>query len=280
MQETIELRIVPSNPRQRILWDIALVGVGGTGGYVLQSLMRMLKAFEIEGCLTIADGDSVEMKNLQRQNFILPDVGKKKVEVLARRYANVYDMDIRMIGDYLENMDAVKRLFTLRSYDRNASNIHVVNVLIGAVDNSATRRLLHDYFMSESSLIYVDAGNDSVLPISKDVTEEDHTESGYSGQAVLGVRHNGKTVLQPVGGIYPDVLGDVKENFFPSQSCGRVVVNYPQRMQTNLMAATVVLGYLNTILADGVALTHYTNFNARNQVMRPVYLTREYLSQE
>jgi len=276
MSKTIELRVIPSSTQARIIWDIALVGVGGTGGYILQSLTRMFKAFDTEGCLTLADGDVVEEHNLRRQNFIQADVGKKKVDVLARRYGNVYDMDIRKIGNYLETMDAVKQLFTMKSDFNSYPGVQVIKVLIGAVDNNATRRLLHDHFMDSPSLIYIDAGNDGVLPISEEISEEDERESGYSGQVVLGVRHNSRTILEPVGGVYSDVLGNATD-FFPSQACGRAVVNYPQRMQTNLMATTVVLGYLNTILSEGVAVSHYTNFNARNQVVRTEYITSDYL---
>lgn len=273
MPEPISLRVVPQNDQFHIFWDIALVGVGGTGGYVLQTLMRMLKNFDIEGLLTLADGDYVEENNLRRQNFITPDIGKKKVEVLAKRYANVYDLDIRTIGDYLEDEKSFERLFTVKSNYNYFPSRHVVKVLIGAVDNNKSRQVMHRYFNTQDELIYIDAGNDGVLSVSDDVTEEDVRESGYSGQVVVGLRSKGRTLLDPIGEVYPNILEEEESDFFPSQACGRTVVNHPQRMQTNLMSANIILGYLNTLLSEGCLVSHFTNFDARNQVMRPEYIT-------
>lgn len=279
LSEPVSLTVVDlQSNREKVVWDIALVGVGGTGGYILQSLMRVLKNFDIRGLLTIADGDEVEEKNLLRQNFIECDIAKKKVEVLSRRYSNVYDMDMRTVGTYVEDLEAVENLFVLGRSDWNYwPGRNVQRVLIGAVDNNRTRQLFHGYFCSCNDLIYIDAGNDGVLPISEDVSEEDALESGYSGQVVVGVKAKGRVILPPVGWVYPNILEQSEVDFFPSQACGQTVVNHPQRMQTNLMAANVVLGYLNTLLSEGKLISHYTNFNARNQVMRPEYITQELL---
>lgn len=281
--DPISLTVVDYDKKnERPVWDIALVGLGGTGGYILQSFMRMLKNFEIRGLLTLADGDEVEEKNLLRQNFIQQDVGKKKVDVLARRYSNVYDMDMRTIGGYIENVESVKNLFVLGKGSWNDfPGRRAYRVLIGAVDNNKSRQLFHEFFtQSEDDFIYIDSGNDGVLPSSKEVSEEDSLESGYSGQVVVGVKTRGKVILPPVGWVYPNILEKTENDFFPSQACGQTVVNHPQRMQTNLMAANIVLGYLNTLLSEGRLISHYTNFNARNQVMRPEYITPELLKQQ
>ena len=277
MDEPITLGIVQQTDNINIYWDIALVGVGGTGGYVLQSLMRMLKNFDIEGLLTLADGDYVEEENLRRQNFIMPDVGKKKVDVLAKRYGNVYDLDIRTIGDYLEEEQALDRLFVIESNFDGIPSKRVVKVLLGCVDNNKSRQVMHRYFQSQKDLIYIDAGNDGVLSLSNSVTEEDVRESGYSGQVVVGLRSKGRTILDPIGSVYPNVLEEEESDFFPSQACGRTVVSHPQRMQTNLMSANVILGYLNTLLSEGCLVSHFTNFDARNQLMRPEYITKDML---
>lgn len=275
--EPVTLKVVKEDA-DRVLWDIVLVGVGGTGGYILQSLMRVLKNFGCKGMLTLVDGDEIEAKNLTRQNFIEPDVGKRKVDVLASRYGNVYDMDIRCVSIYAESLEAMERLFSLRYDYDHYSPKRVERILIGAVDNNKSRQLFHEFFNASKNLTYIDAGNDGVLPVSGDVTEEDCNESGYSGQVVCGLRCDGKTVLPPVGEVYPDILEQGVNDFFPSQACGRTVVSYPQRMQTNLLAANVVLGFLNTLLAEGVLTSHYVNFNARNNIMRPSYITKDMIS--
>lgn len=278
--EPITLKVVEffNQPTAHLMWDIAIVGTGGVGGYILQSFMRMLKNFNINGLLTLADADYVEEKNLLRQNFIVPDVGKRKVEVLASRYSNVYDLDIRTVAEWIETEEAVERLFGLgKSVYDHIPYKQVQRVLIGAVDNNKTRQVFHRYFMKTSDLIYIDAGNDEVLPVSDSVTEEESLESGYSGQVVCGVKVRGKVILPPVGQLFANIMEESADDFFPSQSCGRNVVSFPQRMHTNLMNANVMLGYLNTLLYEGSLLSHFTTFNARNQVMMPQYITTEYL---
>ena len=65
---------------------IVLVGTGGTGGYIVPQLYRLLYALDRPIRVILCDGDLVEEKNLGRQNFIEADLGKNKAMVLAERY--------------------------------------------------------------------------------------------------------------------------------------------------------------------------------------------------
>ena len=55
---------------------IVLVGTGGTGGYIVPQLYRLLYALDRPIWVILCDGDLVEEKNLGRQNFIEADLGK------------------------------------------------------------------------------------------------------------------------------------------------------------------------------------------------------------
>ena len=73
------------------LYNIYIIGAGGTGGYLAQDLARYIAVrTEEKYNFTIVDGDVVEEKNLIRQNFIENDIGKNKAKVLAERYSKAF----------------------------------------------------------------------------------------------------------------------------------------------------------------------------------------------
>lgn len=64
---------------------VAVFGVGGVGGYVVEALAR-----SGVGALTLVDADVVDYTNLNRQIIaLLPDVGRPKVQVAAERVAAI-----------------------------------------------------------------------------------------------------------------------------------------------------------------------------------------------
>lgn len=246
---------------------IIQVGAGGNGGYLVQRLSKMIYAYQqitenISYEYTLYDGDIVTHANLHRQPFIEEDVGEFKVKVLAERYGNTYGIPIYYRDAYVES--------TADLFQCIANSLSKLNILVGCVDNHATRKILHQFFyQKQGNLIYLDSGVDSVLP--------DDNMSGYSGVVVCGVKLDGKIILPPVADVYPDILADVTSKL-PTESCGENAVNYPQRMMTNEMAAIVMAGYLNNILGNRCIVSHYTNFNAMTMKCNPVYIKRQQLS--
>lgn len=64
---------------------VAVFGVGGVGGYVVEALAR-----SGVGALTLVDADVVSRSNLNRQIIaLLPDIGRPKVQVAAERIAAI-----------------------------------------------------------------------------------------------------------------------------------------------------------------------------------------------
>lgn len=271
---TLQLsNIVDNYNSDRLNFDILQVGTGGNGGYLVQRLSKLLYALSkrthFHFHYTLVDGDAVEDTNLLRQPFIEQDIDLPKSQVLAERYEGAYDIPIMFSDAYIESKeDALKLLNGHCGYYHQ----HIV-VLLGCVDNNATRKLLHDVFNYLPNVIYIDSGIDS---IDTEADEESRQEMGYSGQVVCGIKMHNQVYLSPVGVVYPDILTDT-DSRLPTQACGETVVYYPQRMQTNEMAALIMNGYLNTLLADHELVSHYTNFNARTNMVRPTYLTTQQL---
>jgi hypothetical protein len=260
----------------KLLYYIVLVGCGGNGGYAVQRITKMLYAFNnVHSFLMLADPDTVEEKNLLRQPFIASDIGKKKSDVLAKRYGSTYGLKIGSYSDtYIESVEQLEGLFSHTDYLHKDGQF-IQKVLIGAVDNDFSRKIMNDYFNKTDDLIYIDAGIEGVyLPGGGAKPEEKWTEeetlenldSGYSGQVVVGVK-KGKVILPPLDGVYPI---DAKDAIPPSHSCG-VEPYQPQRMISNEMAALQITTVVNELFATNSILVNVLNFNARTANCRPTY---------
>jgi len=253
-------------------FEIIQIGTGGNGGYLLQRLSKLLYSLSQQNELfsyryVIVDGDQVEPKNVYRQPFIEQDIGLPKVEVLANRYSNAYGIPIHYRASYIEQ---VKELQDLFSYHR--SHFYVdIPVLLGCVDNNATRQIMHQLFEKMSTIVYIDSGIDSVNPEEIPSVQR---KMGYSGQVVCGFKWYSQLILEPVGMVYPDILEDT-DSRLPTQACGEQVLYYPQRMQTNETAALVMMSYLNMLLSESMIMSHYVNFNAQTMLMRPMYIEEQ-----
>jgi hypothetical protein len=252
---------------------VALVGCGGTGGIVLKELCRLLYGLkearrgateplfggpEPDGVppLVVIDGDSVERKNLLRQNFVPADVRGKKATVLASRYAAAFGLEVSAYPRYLNADTRLPNLIPDRS------------VVVGCVDNAATRALLHDKLSDYHNVVYVDSGNGGVeLPEGGGhptrAERKRLRDSGWSGQVLCGVRKDGETILALPADRHPDLLAPGDEHHPEEVPCGQVVATLPQRHLTNLLAATVVMGFLTPLLADGTILHAEAFFDAR-----------------
>ncbi len=239
--------------------NIVQVGAGGNGGYLCQKVARMIASLrgDKEINYTIIDLDVVEKHNLKRQPFIYEDIGLNKAQVLAERYSSAYGISIFSMDKYIHFAEDLEPFYEKDQF----------NIFIGAVDNNASRQVLHEFFMSVDDIYYIDGGIDEV----SGETEEEKFESGYTGQVVGGLRLNGETILDPVGIVYSNILED-KTSSLPGTACGLTVVNHPQRMQTNEYAALIMQSYLQNVLYENTIISHYTNFNALTMSARPVFL--------
>lgn len=266
---------------------IVVFGCGGTGGALLQTLCRLLYGLRQERkktyprippyyyqgdgqCvnpdgvprLIICDGDTVEEKNLLRQPFVSSDLNKKKAVVLAERLSAAYGLDVFAYPHYIASVDDVYEL------------VPETGLAVGCVDNTPTRKILHDALISYNDVTYIDAGNDAVPKTEEDTREQrlKAREGGWEGQVVSGIRRDKKTILPFPGETFPGLI-DVTDNSEPLPTevrCGDVVASLPQRHQTNLFAATVLMGHLTSLLTEGTVLNHVSFFDARQAYVRSV----------
>lgn len=265
---------------------VVVVGAGGTGGILIQQLCRLLygiaelsehardapRLVEDEETfdpylaetppLLIVDGDRVEPYNLRRQFFIDGDAGQNKAVVLAERYSAAFGLAVSAYPHYLTPRT---------SKDDLDEVLPTQSVVVGAVDNAATRRLLHQHLDRYPDVVYLDSGNAGVPATDHGrASELEAGDAGYDGQVVCGARVDHHKVLPFPAEVFPDLIEvEDPEDRLPTEiPCGDAIVSNPQRQVTNVLAATVLLSYLTPILTEGVVPNSLTFFDARKGYLR------------
>lgn len=137
---------------------IIVLGVGGTGGYLIPHPYRIAFADSKRPYrVIICDGDIVEEKNLIRQNFVKQDIGRNKAAVLAKRYTGAFGIECEYVPEYIENETLLKgfvRPDFRKPYRNNTAETQRV-ILIGCVDNNKSRALCHKVFYETENIIHI-----------------------------------------------------------------------------------------------------------------------------
>lgn len=132
--------------------NILLVGIGGVGGYTLETLVRS----GIEN-ITIIDYDIVDVTNLNRQ--ILADttnIGEYKVDIAHNRYININP-----------NININRLKIKLTSDNFNLINIKDYDYVIDACDTISTKELLINECINNNVKIISSMGTAKKMDASK-----------------------------------------------------------------------------------------------------------------
>lgn len=135
-------------------------GAGGTGGFALEFLTRMFASFKKRVTIDLYDGDTVENKNLKRQNFTMADLDKAKTTALIGRL-NQLVAKPPVLKDhpvYVTDADELEAEILMNTEEDETA------IVVMAVDNIATRRLLNtviSHLADSLPVIALDSGNDN-----------------------------------------------------------------------------------------------------------------------
>lgn len=124
-----------------------MVGAGGTGTHLLQSLILYLRATHKDGKwqLHIIDGDIVEEKNLERQVFRPETVTMNKAEAAILPFGN--DEHLKAYPEYLSE-ESIPRFI------QNGDTIFI------CVDNFTVRKRIEDHARTLEDVIIINGGNE------------------------------------------------------------------------------------------------------------------------
>lgn len=125
-----------------------VIGVGGTGSLLARDLPKLL--LNTNHKMKLVDGDVVERKNIKRQGYQEQDIGTNKAISLSRKINSLYSMECEFDDDYCTFDDLYKMATKDERY---------IPVIIGCVDNDATRKILEQVFNKLENVIYIDSAN-------------------------------------------------------------------------------------------------------------------------
>lgn len=241
---------------------LVLVGCGGTGSWLAPSVARIARLQRDQGReveVVFYDHDSVESKNIPRQNFCDAELGRNKAVTLAARFSAAWGVEIV----------AVPKRFTGASaqIDHRA-----LMILIGCVDNAAARREIAGRVRpSMEHVWWLDCGNDesSGQVIVGSMPEAELLASAFTPSCKICKK------LPAPSLVAPDLLEPKPEELLESKlSCAEIQVANAQSLAVNQMVAAVATDYLLRLVNGGLK-RYGTWFDLGSGSMRSKYITAE-----
>lgn len=205
-----------------MVYDIVVVGCGGTGSHYIKELGRLIYGKHGTGNelrLVLVDGDVVEEKNLVRQAFLMQDIGQNKAQVMAEILDQAYGVQAEYYDRYIDSASDLKKIV------REDAAV----ILVGCVDNHQCRQSMHDFYVESQDCIYMDSANEF-----------------SAGEVVVGSRIGGMEMYPDRCQYFPEVL-EAKGRKRSEESCEALNVSEPQHVLTNQIAAWILL--VNTMKA-------------------------------
>lgn len=211
-------------------YSYIVMGAGGTGSWLASFLSK------IDGEVFLIDGDTVEPKNVLRQNFTENDVNGFKAEIIGTRYNQAFINEFMTDGSIIEEI--------IESLEPGT-----IPVIVGCLDNNGTRKIAHDVFVSDkySDIIWVDSGN-----------AERHGQTYVAAKIDGEIKYKSPIDLDPA---FQNFDGDERR---PDQiSCAEHSESAPQNVTANVTAATVLFDVLNLIVSNKLLLGNKFSFDTR-----------------
>jgi PRTRC genetic system ThiF family protein len=235
--------------------NIVVLGAGGTGSHVIPDLARLLADQKTKGIaqprMVIIDGDSIETKNLARQNFISADVGKNKAEVMANRYAAAFGLVVEHLPKYVESVEELSEICKL--------HYRHVTVIFSCVDNVKSRDLIRK-LKGLGEVVWIDCGNEES---SGQVVFSNMTMNWNSDSTFIP---SGTFPVPTVFDLYANLEDVLKtDKFVSEQSCAEFAESAPQHGFVNKTAATLALNYFFDLIKRNPIVTHGVEFSIKNR---------------
>jgi hypothetical protein len=242
-------------PRIPANLSVKLIGLGGVGGPVARYLAAFLAAQSVASRLVLIDGDSFEPSNASR--MIFGDCGNKAAVLRDELLPRVAESPLTLLA--IEEYVSAENITRL---------IHEEEVVILAVDNHATRKLVNDYCAAQlRNVCLISGGNDGVS-----AAPGARVHRGTYGNVQIYLRRDGRDASPSLSRFHPEITQPTDHH--PSEkSCTEMVASTPQILFTNLIVATSILGSFWLHLCDRL---HYSEvaFDLADAVMSPVPLPR------
>jgi len=226
-------------PKQCAALRLIQVGCGGIGGFLATSTARLARECQSlyeEVTVQFFDGDTVEERNIRRQNFCLAEVGQNKAETLAYRLNLAWGLTIEAYPGHFKSGDA-----------RPSPN--TLTVLLGCVDNGRARRALHTSLsengqQDDSQCWWIDGGNLTAhgQAVIGNLSRVDQLDDSFPLAAIC------QSLPSPAL-LHPELLITQTDDLpRPKQSCAELAAIDPQSLTINAIIASHMADYLLRLL--------------------------------
>ena len=241
--------------------DAIVVGTGGTGGYLVEPLARLLAYHpKASGRLLVIDGDTYEDKNAQRQVFAKAQIGQNKATATAARLlADLPEalIEVKALPEYLSPIGAQGLFAEYRKRQKpenlplevQADPIPPVLLVVSSVDNHASRKGIIEGLTGTKGLnfLFLSPGNDL-----------------DRGQVLAFGRIGNKATGPHPFDLHPELAKP--KDALPG-GCVQQAPSTPQLIGANMAAAVLTLWYAQAWL-DGKPIHESTVFDLRRFVAK------------
>lgn len=268
---------------------IFVIGCGGTGSRLVPLLAQFMKTVTaganprgtvVDPVIYLIDFDTVETKNLQRQNFIAADVGKNKAEVLAQRYGRAYGVNIIPIVKRVTAGPTDRPTTLFRNLEVEPEYPGENSLVIMCVDSAQARR---DIITAWSPDRMRRSGPDrpEIFPVFIDAGNEDdfgQVRIFQRGNAGFLYREDAERLKEQLPKMRPEVMDiyslpmDVEFYQNLQDNEGGSCADLDQTLAINALMATLIMGMVQNLyyfkpftyhsmgisLSGGVSVQHLT----------------------
>lgn len=224
----------PLEPRLERLESVKLIGLGGVGGIAARYLAAYLAAGPVETRLVLVDGDAFEPRNADRMLFSTCGNKAKVVREELLPFVDGSLLELVAIEEYVDP-DNLPRL------------VGEGDVVLLAVDNHATRRLVAEHCAGLDDVCLISGGNDGV--------GEDGSGRllrGTYGNVQVHHRVGGRDASPPLAAYHPEIAAP-RDALPTDVSCSEAVMSVPQILFTNLATASALLSACFLHACDALA---------------------------
>jgi hypothetical protein len=243
----------PLEPHLDDLCRVKFIGLGGVGGIGARYLVGYLGATGHPVSVVLIDGDDFEPRNAERMLF----------SRCGNKAAVVRDDLLDFVEDSRLTLSAIEEYVTAENLDRLIVDGDVVLL---AVDNHATRKLVGDHCASHlADVCLISGGNDGVGEDSSG-----HPQRGTYGNVQIHRRRRGCDETPPIATYHPEIA-DPRDALPTDLSCTEALASVPQILFTNLATASAML---NAFFLHACRCLGYPElcFDIAEGLMRPVPL--------
>jgi hypothetical protein len=241
----------PVQIQRAAIETVKLIGLGGVGGIVARYLSVFLAAQPLGTRLVLIDGDAFEPSNASRMLF--GECGNKAAVLREELLPRIADSPLTLL--------AIEEFVTPANIEQLLQDGDVV---IMAVDNHATRKLVNDYCARQlRNVCLISGGNDGV---SQEPDGRNHR--GTYGNVQVYWRRDGADMSPSLSRYHPEIA-EPSDKHPLEKDCSELVTTVPQILFTNMLVATSILGTFWLHFCDAL---HYSEvaFDLADALMRPV----------